>query len=257
MWGMRRIRAWAAIGVAVASSLLLLSCGSAGTSQETKHYSNAAYNFAFDYTAPLAVIPINNKELGYKFVCGVAEKAPQAQADFEKGVANCLLIGVMPGPGPDNPRLFGLDWLGQKAKLAQALDSFTLLDRRQTTLGQQPAFLYEGTGSKAGWLLHFKNVLVVTPQYAYQLVAQSSVDVWDGTVGRQIQQSLSSFRLLRTPPPVAAGATVSPVSTTLYRNSQFRFTLRLPATFAKVDKDAMPNSNSVVNRPGFPGDSSP
>ena len=244
MWCRYRIAIWALVAVAAVSTLVVSSCGSTTTSQETKHYSNATYNFAFDYGPPFENIPFSEKPAGQEFGFGVAQKT--SQADFDKGVGNWLLIGVMTGPGSVDPRFFGLDWLRSKAKIAQAFDSFTLLASRQTTLGQQPAFLYEGTGAKAGRLLHFKNVLIVTPQYAYQLVAQAAVDVWDGTVGQQMQQSLSSFRLLQTPPAVAASATAAPVSTTLYRNSQFRFSLRYPASFSKLDKDALPNAKTIA-----------
>lgn len=233
---MRRAIVMLAAVLAVVSTFLVSACGGTPASPGTEHYSNALYNFVFDYKAPLMPLKITPQPSAYRLMYAVTEKT--TQADLDRGLGNWLLVGVMSGRGSEDPRLFGIVWLRDMAKQGRALDSFTLLASKQTTLGQQPAFLYEGTGTRAGQRLHFRNVLVVTPRYDYVLNAQTAANVWNGPVGRQIQQSLSSFRLLLT--PQTAAHTSPPGSTTLYHNGEFRFTVRYPASFAEAGKDLLP-----------------
>jgi len=245
MWRKRGTAIWVIIGVAIVSGFFVSSCGGTASSQETKHYSNATYNFAFDYGPPLAQISFPAEGAGLEFRYGVGQKP--SRADFDNLVGNWLLIGVTKGEPSADPRVVGTAWLRGQAKTARQLDSFTLLASKQTTLGQLSAYLFEGQGSEAGKTLHIKTMLVVTPQYCYDLMAQADVNVWDGTVGREIQKSQSSFRLVQTPSGVVNGATPRPASSTLYRNSQFRFTLRYPASFGKVGKDEIPNAQATVD----------
>jgi hypothetical protein len=232
----RGIAVWGLICVALAQSLAVSACGGATAPTHATHYSNANYNFAFDYEAPLEVT--HAPPSGYKFVYAVGQRPSQSN---QKATPNWLVISVEPGSGSEDPRLFGTVWLRGQTKDARAVDSFSLIARRQTTQGGQPAFLFEGTGSESGKAVHFKNLYVVTPTYAYQLIARAEADVWNGTVGRQIQQSLSSFRLLHSPPAATSGGQSSLATATTYRNSAFRFSFRYPIGFSKVSREALPN----------------
>jgi hypothetical protein len=246
--GGRRIAVWGLICVTAALGLAVPSCGGTTSPPQTKHYSNASYNFAFDYKAPLGVTQFGSAPAGYEFAYGVSQGT--SQSDYDKGIANWLIVAVGPGSGSHDPRLLGTVWFRTQTKDAQALDSFSLIARKQTNLAGQPAFLFEGTGWRSGKALHFKNLYVVTPTYAYQLVAQAGADVWNAAVGQQVQRALSSFRFLHSPPAAPVGGQASP-ATVAFRNSAFRFSFRYPASFSKMSQDENPNWSAADFAVGF------
>jgi hypothetical protein len=232
----------------VATGFLAVGCGS-GSSSAMKHITNTDYNFAIDYPASLGQIPFpqaSSTAFAFTFVVGDKTIRP----DIYNAVGNMLALGSWIEPQSDRPQLVGLAWLGKQAATAKNLDSFHLIAKGQSTLGGFPAFEYEGVGSSQGKEMYFKNLLVVTPRYTYGLIVQAFEADWNGNLGRQLQEAISSFHLLSGTPSTAAS--VPPHTTYVtYKNTAYHFSLTYPSDYSQIGQKDIPSATAADFAVGF------